>query len=74
MTFCVDNWWFAPAGTAPEKVAVLADAFEAAMATDDITNAVAERTIDPTFLLGDALAQHIQEVKAGIDQAAKKAQ
>jgi tripartite-type tricarboxylate transporter receptor subunit TctC len=74
VTFCVDNWWFAPAGTPPEHVAVLADAFEAAMATDDIKNAFAERTIDPTFLRGDALAQHIQEVKAGIDQAAEKAQ
>lgn len=74
VTFCVDNWWFAPAGTAPEHVAVLADAFEAAMATDDIKNAFAERTMDPTFLRGDALAQHIQDVKTDIDQAAKKAQ
>ncbi len=73
VTFCVDNWWFAPAGTAPEKVAVIADALEAAMATDDVKQAFEERTMSPTFLRGDEFAAHIDEVSAAIDKAAAKA-
>ncbi len=73
VTFCVDNWWFAPAGTPADRVAALADAFEAAMATDDVKKAFAERTITPTFLRGEALAAHIAEVASAIDEAAAKA-
>lgn len=73
VSFCVENWWFAPKGTPAQHVEVLADAFEAAMATDDIRDAFREYTITPTFMRGEALAAHIAEVETAIVAAAEKA-
>lgn len=73
VTFCVDNWWFAPAGTPEDRVAALADAFAAAMEDPEVVSAFEAQTISPTFLRGDELAAHIAAVDAQIEAAAAKA-
>jgi len=73
VTFCVDNWWFAPAGTPEARIEVLADAFEEAMETDMVQAALEDRVMAPTFLRGDELEAHIESVNAEIVDAAEKA-
>lgn len=70
VTFCVDNWWFAPAGTPQERIDMIADALEAAMATEQIRQAFDAQTLAPTFMRGEALAAHVEEVNRQIQAAA----
>jgi len=73
VTFCVDNWWFAPAGTPGDRVDVLADAFAEAMEDPEVLSAFEAQTITPTYLRGEELAAHIEEVNDLIVSAAAKA-
>lgn len=74
VTFCIDNWWFAPAGTPQDRIDVIADALEAAMDNPAVQEAFASHTLSPTFLRGEALRAHMEAVEADIVAAAAKAQ
>jgi putative tricarboxylic transport membrane protein len=74
VTFCVDNWWFAPAGTPPERVAAIAAALREAMSDPLVQEAFASHTLDPTFLAGEAFADHLERMNADIVAAAAQAQ
>jgi tripartite-type tricarboxylate transporter receptor subunit TctC len=73
VNFCVDNWWFAPAGTPEDRVEALADAFAKAMEDPEVVGPFEAQTISPTFLRGEELAAHVAEVDAQIQAAAAKA-
>jgi putative tricarboxylic transport membrane protein len=73
VSFCVDNWWFAPEGTPEDRVAKIADALEQAMASEEVRQAFEARTLAPTFLEGEAFLDHIEAVNKRLEVAAQKA-
>ena len=73
MQFCVDSWWFAPKGTPEEAISGMADALEAATATDEVQTFFDEKAFGPVFLRGEALQKSLDETWARIEPVAKQA-
>lgn len=57
---CVDHWWFAPAGTPQDRVDILADAIEQAMALPEIQDWFNDRMNLPVFRRGEALREALE--------------
>lgn len=74
VTFCMDNWWFVPAGTPQDRIDVLADVFEQAITDPELQAAYAGHSLDPTYRRGEDLRAHIEAVRADIEDAAARAQ
>ena len=55
----IDYWW-APKGTPPERIAVIANALEAAMQTPQVQEQLAARHSNPIFLRDEPLRQLIE--------------
>ena len=55
------QYWWAPKGTPPERVAVLEDLLRQAMETKFVRQRLAELHIEPVFLTGDELRNTIAE-------------
>jgi len=55
------QFWWAPKGTAPDRVDALARLLERAMATDQVRARLAELQIEPLFLTGQALNDAVVE-------------
>jgi putative tricarboxylic transport membrane protein len=52
-------YWFAPKGTPQDRVDILADALEKAMATDYIKDAFEKQTVDHVFMRGEAFRKKL---------------
>ncbi len=55
------QFWWAPAGTSPERIEVIAGAIEEAMKSDEVQEKLAQMQIDPRFLKGPQLDREIQK-------------
>ena len=53
--------WYAPAGTPPERIAVVADALEATISDEAFQEEMLSRSIEPAFLRGEALEEALDE-------------
>lgn len=62
----VDNsyFWWAPKGTPPARIEVIARAIEAALATPYVQERLEFSAIDPLFLKGEALEDYVHEREA----------
>lgn len=54
-------FWWAPEGTPPERVNVIANALEAAMATEQVQNRMAQIHSEPTFVRGESMQAEVRE-------------
>ncbi|MEO1524905.1 MAG: tripartite tricarboxylate transporter substrate-binding protein [Planctomycetota bacterium] len=66
------QFWWAPAGTPPERVAVIADAIDAAMAVQDVRSKLSQMGMEPTLLRGDELAEDLAARESAIAAVAPK--
>ncbi|MEM7022641.1 MAG: tripartite tricarboxylate transporter substrate binding protein [Pseudomonadota bacterium] len=73
MVFCIDSWWFAPKDAPAEAVEGMANALEAASATDRIVEFYDSKAFAPVFLKGEALQQSLDDTWARIEPVAKQA-
>ncbi len=65
--------WWAPAGTPPERTAVIAEALRAAMETPEFREFAASQQIEPLFLTGEALEAELANRETEIAQVAPRA-
>ncbi|RUT34808.1 tripartite tricarboxylate transporter substrate binding protein [Arsenicitalea aurantiaca] len=63
-SLCVQHSWYAPAGTPPEVVSTLADALEGAMNDETVKAFFAGRSMEMTFVRGDALTADLEATYA----------
>lgn len=56
---CLNYWWFAPAGTPDDRLDVLRDALEQAVALPELQEAMTSRGVTPEFYAGEALDARI---------------
>lgn len=72
MDFCMYAWWFAPKGTPAERIELLADAMEAATATEEMREFAEISGVDNVFLRGEeleaVLAQETRDIQAIADR------
>lgn len=64
------QYWWMPKGTPPEHVQFFAKVLEKAMQSESVQTKLKSMKIDPIYLSGDALAQHLKdadEAYAGVD-------
>ncbi len=54
-------YWWAPKGTPPERVSLLADAIEQAMKSETLREEMAALSIDPLFRRGEELERWVEE-------------
>lgn len=54
------QFWWAPQGTAAERIDIVADAIERAMKTADVREKLAQMRIEPRILRGDSLLREIE--------------
>lgn len=73
MTFCVDNWWFAPKGTPKEAIDGMVEALRKAQDTDRIKRFNASQGFAPVFLSGEAMQKSLDETWKEILPLAKQA-
>jgi putative tricarboxylic transport membrane protein len=66
-SLCVTHAWYAPAGTPAEVVSSIADALEAAMEEEQVKEFFAGRSMEMTFMRGDAL---VADLKSTYEQFA----
>jgi tripartite-type tricarboxylate transporter receptor subunit TctC len=60
--FCNEHNLYVPKGTPPERIKILADAFEKALNSDEVKDAYAKQIGATQVLLrGDALNKHIED-------------
>ena len=57
------QFWWAPLGTPPERITVLADAIEAAMQTPEVQQRLAEMRLDPRTVRGQQLDAEIERIE-----------
>ena len=66
--FCMSSWWFAPKGTPQDRIDVIADAMEKAMATDYMKEQSEKRGVEHGLIRGEelkqALAQETEKIMA----------
>jgi len=60
------QFWWAPRGTPPERVALLADLLEEAMRDPDLLDSFRRSSVDPLFLRDGALEAYLAELDARI--------
>ena len=60
VTACINDWFFAPAGTPPAAAKVFADAVIAAVKTDGMQALLKKKSTDTIILTGDALKKKVQ--------------
>ncbi|MCB1232904.1 MAG: tripartite tricarboxylate transporter substrate binding protein [Verrucomicrobiae bacterium] len=65
--------WWAPKGTSPENIAVIANALEAAMHTTEFREFADSQQIEPLFLSGPELETELSNREAEIAQVAPRA-
>jgi tripartite-type tricarboxylate transporter receptor subunit TctC len=73
MTFCVDNWWFAPKDTPKEAIDGMVAALQKAQSTDRIKRFNASQGFAPAFLSGDAMQKSLDATWNEILPLAKQA-
>ena len=73
MTFCVDNWWFAPKDTPKEAIDGMAEALQKAQDTDRIKRFNASQGFAPVFLSGEAMQKSLDATWKKILPLAKQA-
>ncbi|MGB2409735.1 MAG: Bug family tripartite tricarboxylate transporter substrate binding protein [Paracoccaceae bacterium] len=73
LSFCFEYWWMAPKGTPADRVKKIADMLEAAMQTDEVKKAFANRLTLPVFRRGDELADYIASEYKKIEPIAAQA-
>ncbi len=57
----ITQYWWMPLGTPPDRAEVLADALSRAMQTEFVRDKLAGMSVEPLFLTGDALKQHLDK-------------
>ena len=55
--FCMSSWWFAPKGTPQDRIDVIADAMEKAMASDYMNEQSKKRGVEHGLIRGEELNQ-----------------
>lgn len=65
--------WWAPKGTPPERVAVLADALRKALETPAVRQRLEKLQIDPVFLTGEPFDSEIEKRRAAVSAVAHRA-
>lgn len=65
--------WWAPAGTPPAKIALIADALKAAMETPEFREFASAQQIEPLFLTGEALEAELESRETEVAQVAPRA-
>ncbi len=66
VSFRISYWWFAPNDTPEDRMAVLADAFETALADTDLQQTLRDRGLVPGFRRGDGLDASIEAIYADV--------
>lgn len=70
--FCINNYWFAPAGTPQEAIDGLAAALEAGMQSEAMQEAQARNASTTEFLSGDAFREHLDETFERVEPVASQ--
>lgn len=65
--------WWAPKGTPPDRVAVIAEALRKAMETPGVRERLGKMQIDPVFLTGKAFDAEIEQRRAAVSAVAHRA-
>jgi tripartite-type tricarboxylate transporter receptor subunit TctC len=71
-TFCFENWWFAPKGTPQHAIDHFADAIEKALETEEAKEFLKNKFFTRSYLRGEALKQHMDDVWSKIEPVAKQ--
>jgi len=61
------QFWWAPKGTPPERVAYFEDLLRRAWATETVQTRLDQLHVEPIFLTGDALRETIEERSANLE-------
>jgi tripartite-type tricarboxylate transporter receptor subunit TctC len=64
LTWTEERFWIAPKGTPPDRIGLLADRLEAAMARPEVQTWMAEQAIEPSFARGTAARAKLTAVAA----------
>ena len=71
-TFCFENWWFAPKGTPQHAIDHFANAVKKALETDEAKAFLKQKFFTESYLRGEELKQHMDEVWSKIEPVAKQ--
>lgn len=71
-TFCFENWFFAPKGTPQYAIDHFADAIKKAMDTADAKEFMKTKFFTSSYLRGEALKKHMDEVWGRIAPVARQ--
>lgn len=71
-TFCFENWWFAPKGTPQMAIDHFANAVKGALETKEAKEFMKTKSFTASFLQGEALAKHLDEVWSRIEPVGKQ--
>lgn len=67
---CLDNVWYAPAGTPDDVVAKLAGVFEQVTSDETLVSSLQEKGNDVKFLAGDDLSSHLSGIYGSLSAVA----
>lgn len=68
----VDYWIFMPKATPKARIDYMANVFEKVMKDPEVVKAMTTRVMDPSFLKGEALKQHIDAIGKRIEAIAER--